>query len=158
MKDTNLYKTLEEVTNNAFMSLLSESEYNNDATLALKIKTTDNEIIIDNYTIEIIKYNIYDTIKYYYNIYDNITNELLYKDICLFITAKTIVNLKLKERSINDYLIILDTKYGSLLNNALFYKSKINGATTKRNTYMAKYDGCMMNLNTIRAQIENFDK
>lgn len=158
MKNSKLYYLLEDVTNSAFESLVQESEYNFDAVLALKLKIVDNNIVIDKYIIESTVHNIYGTNKIYYNIYDSDTNEYLYKDICLFITVKIIINLKLNNKPINDYLIILDTKYGSLLNSALFYKNKIEHERNKRNIYMAKYDGNLMNLSSIRTQIENFDK
>lgn len=153
-----LYDKLEKISNEAFISLMEESAYNIDANLALNMRVDENKIYIDNYIVEMIKYNVYDIEKYYYNIYDLSEDKLIYKDICLFITVKIIIELKLKKKAINDYLLILDTKYGSLLSNTLFYKNKLDNLSKNRNTYMAKYDGCIMNLGRIRSQIENFDK
>lgn len=158
MSISSFYDKWEKISNEAFNSLVEESAYNIDANLALNMRIDGDKIYTNYYIIECIKYSIYDVEKYYYNIYDSQTNELIYKDICLFITVKIIIHSKIKNKSVSDYLLVLDTKYGSLLSNTIFYKNKLYKMNDNKSTYMAKYDGCLMNLSRIRSQIENFDK
>lgn len=159
-KNQNLYKNWEKISNEAFLSLLEESVYNIDATLAINMKLSQNKLYIGNYIIEILSYNLFGTDKFYYNIIDNINKEILYKEVCLFTTVKTIIEFLLRKKIVSENLLILDTKYNAILSDVLFYKNKLQQVSDKRNKhiFMAKYDGGLMNLSRIRSQIENFDK
>lgn len=154
----------EQVSEEAFHSLMNESRYNIDAKLALNMKKRGNLIYIDNYIIKINKFKIYQTEKCFYDIIDITENENtpLYKNICLFETVLKIIKILLKEgRKIlqNDSLLVLDTKYCSTLSSLIYYKNRIKISNNyKKYVYMAKYDGDLMNLDRLSNQIKNFDK
>lgn len=160
----NILLNWEKVSEEAFHSLVNESKYNIDAKLALNMKKRGNLIYIDNYIIKINKTIIYQTEKYFYDIIDLTDDEdtPLYSNICLFETVLIIMKILLKDgRKIlqNDSLLVLDTKYCSTLSSLLYYKNRIKITNNdKKNIYMAKYDGDLMNLDRISNQIKNFDK
>lgn len=160
----NILLNWEKVSEEAFHSLLNESNYNIDAKLALNMRKSGNLIYIDNYVIKIKKTILYQTEKCFYDIIDltEDKNIPLYSDICLFDTVLVILKVLLKEKRKplqNDPLLVLDTKYCSVLSSLIYYKDKIKISNDeKKHIYMAKYDGDLISLSRISNQIKNFDK
>jgi len=137
--------------------MISESAYNDELKLVILTSENEKNTVVGDYMISKKIINIWGKDKHFYDILCN--NEIIYENICL---SSILIKLLMRllngiTGSQNDRLMVLDSKYTAVLSDALFCKQKIirsNNSSITKSIYQAKYDGCIVNLERIKDQIE----
>jgi len=153
-------RKLEEATNNSVNKVLNEdnkTSSRDDAIVALNTSRTEAGVNVANYTIKPTKLTIGGIRKNYYDIVENDTGEVLYKELSLFESAMSITKRLMLGKRLQDCDTIaqMDEAYDSRLLEAYNYKERIKIVTesVKRDVYEAKYSNAMAKVKDAKQKI-----
>jgi hypothetical protein len=143
---------MDEKVKNVYNQLTEAADRDVDLQVAMNTEISESSVSVQNYRIDIVLKEFAGHQKRFYNIVENDTDTILYKELALFETAMGIVKKRMTFRSGSDELAKFDADYENSLYELWTHQNRAKRGINE-NVSLAKADAAKSKLSDAKVKI-----